>query len=190
MAGTYGNTNAAKHGLRMALPRLPKGCDHVRKQTDALRHVLEGALQTRGRDVGPYEAACIAACCKWQRHGSLAAKWLRQRAGEMTDADRIKYSAEVAKASDAVVRHMAAMGLNKSDADNVFDALYGPQPGALLPPTGGNGHGHETCHETAHEPQGHAPGGGDGDTAGPPAGGNGNGHEAGRDAIVQAGGEQ
>jgi len=167
MAGTYGNTNAAKHGLRMALPRLPRGCDHVRKQTDALRHVLEGALQTRGRDVGPYEAACIAAACKWHRHGSLAARWLRLEHDQLSHADRLRFSAEVAKASDAVVRHMAALGLDKSDADNVFDALYAtPQP-ALTAPAGGNG---ETAGQTAQDGPGSAAGGGDGDTAGEPAG--------------------
>ncbi len=190
---TLGNQNAAKHGLRMALPRLPRGCDHVRRQVEVLRQTLEASLEARSVEVGPYEAACIAACCKWQRHGSLAAKWLRQRAGEMSDADRLKYSAEVAKASDAVVRHMAAMGLNKSDADNVFDALYGPQPGALSPPAGGNGETrHETAGQTAPGAPGSAAGGGDGEPVGQPADatGGGLGHEAGHDAIAQVGGEQ
>jgi len=145
--------------LRMALPRLPKGCDHVRRQVELLRHTLEGALEARSVEIGPYHAACIAACCKWQRHSALAAKWLRQRAGEMTDTDRIKYSAEVARAADSVVAHMAKLGLDRSDQSDIFDALYGPQPGALTAPGGGNG---ETAGQTAQDAPGSAAGGGDG----------------------------
>jgi len=153
--GQPGNQSAVRHGLRMALPRLPKGCDHVRRQVELLRHTLEGALEARSVEIGPYHAACIAACCKWQRHSALAAKWLRQRAGEMTDTDRIKYSAEVARAADSVVAHMAKLGLDRSDADGIFDALYAtPQP-ALSPPTGGNG-------QTPPAAPGSAAGGGDG----------------------------
>ena len=136
-----GNTNGVRHGLRMALPRLPKGCRHIQRQADNLRLALESALQGRARELGPYAAACIAAVAKWQRHGSLAARWLRQREAELSDADRLRYSEAVARAADSVVRLMEKLGLDKSDQDSIFDALYGPTPAERI----GNGEGHQAA---------------------------------------------
>jgi len=69
--GQPGNQNAVRHGLRMELHRLPKGCSRVRRQRDGLRRCLEAAVLKAGNQTGGYEAAGIQTACKWQQHAAL-----------------------------------------------------------------------------------------------------------------------
>ncbi|WP_152098359.1 hypothetical protein [Lacipirellula parvula] len=59
------------------------------------------------------DAACINSICKWERHGILAQHWLREAEGKMTASDRLRFSGEIAKASDQRDRNLRLLDLDK-----------------------------------------------------------------------------
>jgi hypothetical protein len=49
---------------------------------------------------------------KWERHGLLAAHWLRREAATLSASDRLKFSEAIAKASDARDKAIRSLGLD------------------------------------------------------------------------------
>ncbi len=54
------------------------------------------------------DAAAINSILKWERHGLLAAHWLRHEADKLSPSDRLRFSEAIAKASDNRDRNIAA----------------------------------------------------------------------------------
>ena len=114
-----GNTNAIRHGMRGS--KLPDGCKYIEGRVNALRRMVEQALIAQKGEIGIVEAAAVNSILKWERHGLLAAHWLRHEADKLSASDRLKFSEAIAKASDN--RDKAIRSLNLDAEKNPWDAL-------------------------------------------------------------------
>lgn len=125
-----GNTNAQRHGMRGG--KLPKGCQYIENRVNALRRQVEAALIEVKGEINIVDAAAVNSILKWERHGLLAAHWLRHEAEKLSASDRLRFSEAIAKASDSRDKAIRSLELDRDKADNVLDALY-----ARLPAPGG-----------------------------------------------------
>lgn len=122
--GQPGNRNSLKHGLRMALNELPKGCGRLRRERYIMRSLLESAVVERDGTIGTYQAAVIQTACRWATHSALAARWLRL-APDLTIEQKLALSKAVALGSENRDRCLKALGLHRvveSDPWAVLDA--------------------------------------------------------------------
>jgi hypothetical protein len=117
-----GNSNAVRHGL--AGGKLPKGCQYIENRVNALRRIVETVLIEAKGEIGIVDAAAVNSILKWERHGLLAAHWLRKEADKLSASDRLKFSEAIAKASDNRDRNIRLLGLDRDRSDNIIDALY------------------------------------------------------------------
>lgn len=81
--------------------KLPAGCQYIENRVNSLRRQVEKALIAAKAEIGIVDAAAVNSILKWERHGLLAAHWLRKEADQLTPAERLKFSEAIAKASDA-----------------------------------------------------------------------------------------
>jgi hypothetical protein len=65
------------------------------------------------------DAALINTAFRAERHAQLAQRWLAREADSMTPADRLSYSREVARASEARDKAIAALDLPKPTIVNL-----------------------------------------------------------------------
>lgn len=117
-----GNRNNLRHGMRGG--KLPKGCQYIENTVNALRRQVESALIDAKGEIGIVDAAAVNSVLKWERHGLLAAHWLRKEADTLSASDRLRFSEAIAKASDNRDRNIRALGLDRDGADSVLEALY------------------------------------------------------------------
>jgi hypothetical protein len=117
-----GNDNAARHYLRAG--KLPPKLQYVEHRINAFRRHLEEAVAESKGEVSIVDAAAINTACKWERHGLLAQHWLRHEAENLSVDQRLKFSAEIAKASDNRDKNLRALGLDAEPAApwDVIDA--------------------------------------------------------------------
>jgi hypothetical protein len=121
-----GNANALRHGLRGG--KLPKGCQYIENRVNSLRRQVEAAVIEAKGEINVVDAAAINSVLKWERHGLLAAHWLRHQGDKLSPTELLKFSEAIAKASDARDRNIRALGLDRDKADGVLEALYERQP--------------------------------------------------------------
>lgn len=131
------NANAQRHGMRGG--KLPKGCQYIENRVNALRRQVEAALIEAKGEIGIVDAAAVNSILKWERHGLLAAHWLRHEADKLSAGDRLRFSEAIAKASDNRDRNIRALGLDRDKADGLFDALYARVPKAITDGDNGDG---------------------------------------------------
>ncbi len=93
-----GNGNAQRHGMKGS--KLPKGCEYIEHRVNALRRQVEAALIAAKGEISIVDAAAVNSILKWERHGLLAAHWLRHEADKLSASDRLRFSEAIAKASD------------------------------------------------------------------------------------------
>ena len=105
-----GNTNAQRHG--MSGGKLPQGCQYIEHRVNKLRRQMEAATVDLKGEINILDAASINSILKWERHGLLAAHWLRHEIDSLKAADRLKFSEAIAKASDNRDRNIKALGLD------------------------------------------------------------------------------
>lgn len=116
-----------RHGLRGS--KLPKNCAYIEKVVNALRRNVEEALLSVKGEISLGDAATINTILKWERHGSLASRWLRLEADSLSPGDRLKFSEAIAKASDNRDKAIARLQLDRDSNENILEALYSkPQP--------------------------------------------------------------
>jgi hypothetical protein len=130
-----GNTNAQRHG--MSGGKLPAGCAYIENRVNALRRQVEQAIVVAKGEIGIVDAAAINSILKWERHGLLAAHWLRKEAHKLSPSDRLRFSEAIAKASDNRDKNIRALGLDRDLKDTILDQLYA-RP-VLLPAHAENG---------------------------------------------------
>src|SRR5262245_37128727 len=82
-----GNTNAQRHGLTGG--QLPKGCKYIENRVNALRRQVEAAIVALKGEISLVDAAAVNSILKWERHGMLAAHWLRKEADKLSAGDRL-----------------------------------------------------------------------------------------------------
>lgn len=117
-----GNTNAIRHGLTGG--KLPKGCQYIEHRVNALRRQVEQALIDLKGEINIVDAAAVNSILKWERHGLLAAHWLRHQVDELSAADRLRFSEAIAKASDARDKSIRALGLDRDTEAETVKLLY------------------------------------------------------------------
>ncbi|HUY32858.1 MAG TPA: hypothetical protein VMV69_08760 [Pirellulales bacterium] len=129
------NANRLCHGLRgrpevnairLALGTLPPSLARVERGVFAFRRLLEDATADTHGKIDLMHALAIQTACKHERHSALCLRWLREHEAKMTHEQRIKYSAEIAKASAERDRAIERLGLGERTPQNewaAFDAL-------------------------------------------------------------------
>ena len=119
------NVNRATHYLRCQLHELPKGkgLHYITRQCREERRVIEDAVIATGRDIGVYEAATIQTAINWARHGKLCARWLRGQCSDMTPAELLNFSREIARASAERDRCLERLGLDRRDTHDIWSTL-------------------------------------------------------------------
>lgn len=119
------NRNALRHGLRAG--RLPSDARYIENRLAKFRVRLEDAVLAARGTVTIIEAATIQTVLRWERHAALAQRWLRLHAAEMTHADRLSFSREVARASSERDRALASLSLDVPP--DPWAQVDAPQPG-------------------------------------------------------------
>jgi hypothetical protein len=117
-----GNANAQRHGMRGG--KLPAGCQYIENRVNSLRRQVEGALIEAKGAIGIVDAAAVNSILKWERHGLLAAHWLRKEIDKLSPSERLKFSEAIAKASDNRDRAIRTLELDRDAADDVLTTLY------------------------------------------------------------------
>jgi hypothetical protein len=105
-----GNTNAQRHGMKGS--KLPVGCVYIEHRVNKLRREIEAAIVAAKGEINIVDAAAVNSVLKWERHGLLAAHWLRHEADKLSAGDRLRFSEAIAKASDARDKNIKALGLD------------------------------------------------------------------------------
>ena len=105
-----GNTNAIRHGMRGS--KLPKGCKYIEGRVNALRRTVEEAIISLKGEITIMDAAAINSILKWERHGLLAAHWLRHEIDKLSASDRLRFSESIAKASDSRDKAIRSLDLD------------------------------------------------------------------------------
>ncbi len=130
------NRNAIRHGLRAG--RLPRGASYVKRETDALRRIIEDAVaESNDGSVTLYHAALVQSVIRWERHGMLCQRWLRLESDQLSADQRVSFSREVARASSERDKCLRELGLNEkpnSDMWSVLDARPAITSGNDEPP--------------------------------------------------------
>lgn len=96
--GSIGNRNALRHGLKGS--KVPRKAKYVEHGVNKLRRQLEDLVLELKGHVSITDAAHVNSACKWERHSRLAAHWLRHNADTLSPSEVLRFSQEVASASD------------------------------------------------------------------------------------------
>jgi len=126
--GSPATMNGLRHGMRDG--KLPKGCAYIEYRLNSLRRQVEAAVVETKGEIGIVDAAAINSILKWERHGLLAAHWLRKEAEKLSPSDRLRFSEAIARASDNRDKNIRALGLDRDvvrDAWSQIDALPAPE---------------------------------------------------------------
>lgn len=129
-----GNRNAIRHGLTCG--RLPKGCSAIEKAMLQFRRAVEDQVaELRGGNISLYDAALINSAMRHERHAMLSQRWLwKASADELTVTDRIRFSSEIGKASDARDKALKLLGLDVQPDRDPFAFLDSAPPKTPPPP--------------------------------------------------------
>jgi hypothetical protein len=117
-----GNQNATRHGMRGS--KLPSECKFIELRVNNLRRQMEEAVLAVKGEINIVDAAAINSILQWERHGALAAYWLRKEAKTLSAGDRLRFSEACAKASDNRDRNIRQLGLDHDKAEDLLDRLY------------------------------------------------------------------
>jgi hypothetical protein len=124
-----GNRNAMRHGLRSG--KLPLNCVYIERQINKLRRTLEDAVVAAHREVTILHASSIETACKWEMHGALALKWLREQGKNLKPMELLNFSQAIAKASTERDKAIATLKLDRDIKDDILEQLYRRVPKAI-----------------------------------------------------------
>lgn len=127
MAGGIGNTNACKHGLRLQVNTLPKGCARLEGLRRELRRALEAEVAKVKGEVGLTDACLISSAVRWETVAALASRWLRLGVEKMSAGDKLAYIRTVATASDSRDRCIKQLRIEAKPED-FWKRLYSTPP--------------------------------------------------------------
>jgi hypothetical protein len=104
--------------------KLPEGCLHIEHKVNKLRRQLEDLVLKVKGEINFVDAATINSVLRWERHGALAAHWLRKEIDKLSASDRLRFSEAMAKAGDNRDRNIRMLGLDRDTADYLLNQLY------------------------------------------------------------------
>lgn len=136
-----GNANRLSHGLygqsyQLVLGKLPKSLGRVEDDAYAFRSAVEAAVVERHGEISLTNACLVATASRWERHGLLALRWLRERHDALDDAQRLAYSKAIAEASerrDKAIERLALDTDPTTDAWAAYDAHVARQRAIAAP---------------------------------------------------------
>lgn len=108
-----GNRNSLKHGLTSG--RLPPGSSYIKRAMGRFVAAVEEAVVDAGGELDVMTAATIQSAMRWERHALLAQRWLVQAFGELSHADRLAYSREIARASSERDKCLRVLGIGPDE---------------------------------------------------------------------------
>jgi len=123
------NRNATKSGLYgyLAIGSLPKGASYIRRLMGEFERGLRAAVLAKSGELTLYAAAVCQTATRHEARAMLLQRWLRKAdaAGDKVPLmDRVAIMREIGAASDSRDRCLRALGLERSDSNDVIDALY------------------------------------------------------------------
>lgn len=136
-AGSMLHSDPALGQLRLALGKLPADLVRVERSANQFRKMLEKAVVEACGEIDLTAALAINTAAKWHRHSDLALRWLRDHGDRMDDAERLKYSREVARASaerDKAVERLRLSTDQRNEMDvaaRIVELHLSSQGGAL-----------------------------------------------------------
>lgn len=163
-----GNANALQHGLRgspdVAACRLVLGTltrkrrpddspaeiaqrralAKVEEQARQFRVAVEQAVLDAHGSISLTHACLIATAARWERHGLLALRWLRERHDALDDSQRLAYSKAIAEASERRDKAIAALRLERKPTDWWDDYYAGRTATPAAITDDGDGHHDQT----------------------------------------------
>jgi hypothetical protein len=95
----------------MRAGKLPRGCEYIEARCNILRRDVENAVLELKGEINLLDAAAINSVLKWERHGLLAAHWLRTEIDTLSASDRLRFSEATLIA--AVVDEAAMFGMSE-----------------------------------------------------------------------------
>ena len=122
-----------RHGLRAG--KLPLQCASVEVAINGLRRQIEDAVLAAKGSISLTDAAAIDSAIKHERHGQLALWYLRKHFDKLSPIEQLKFSGEIAKASEGRDRALQRLKLDRDTNDGLMDALYS-RPLRMLPAPG------------------------------------------------------
>ncbi len=121
--GKRGNSRGnLRHGLKSG--QMPKGAKYLEHRLNKFRRYLEDSVLALRGEVTLTDAAHIQSCIRWERHSLLSQRWLTKQYDELKPLERIRFSEEVAKASDKRDKSITALRLDRDTQSDVIEALY------------------------------------------------------------------
>jgi len=120
-----GNRNRLRHGLRSR--KLPfKGGRTIMRYRNSYRSALEDTLLAQGREIGPYEASCIAAATAWYTHALKASFWLGRAYDDLEPEQRLNFSREEARGMEQMARIVEKLGIDKREQSDLWASFTPP----------------------------------------------------------------
>ena len=121
-SGPPGNRNAIRHGL--CCGKVPPGAEYVEHRCNDFRRGLEDlVLQAKG-EITLGDAALVDSATKWTRHELLVNRWLRLKEKDLTSDQLLRFSREIAEASDRRDRAISKLKLDAKRQDVVDLEAY------------------------------------------------------------------
>lgn len=125
--GQPGNRNALRHAMRAG--KLPPELAYLENRLNAFRRQLEDAVIEAKGEISIPDAATINTALKWERHGTLAQRWLTTKYEELGPDQMLYFSREVARASTERDRAIATLKLSRDKVTDVWAVLGGGSNG-------------------------------------------------------------
>ncbi|HQU42552.1 MAG TPA: hypothetical protein PK867_07050 [Pirellulales bacterium] len=130
------------HGLygqsfQLVLGKLPKSLARVEDDAYRFRAAVEAAVVGAHGSISLTNACLIATAARWERHGLLALRWLREGHDALDDAQRLAYSKAIAEGSERRDKAIASLKLDRDTAADLwaaFDAQQARQRAAAALP--------------------------------------------------------
>lgn len=117
------NSDPAIGQLRLKMGKLPPSLARVERSANKLRKILESAVLAAWGEIDVAHALAINTAARWERHADLALRWLREHGAEMSHAERLQYSREIARASAERDKAVASLGLGAAEQDEMDVAV-------------------------------------------------------------------
>ena len=118
-----GSINAIRHGLTAG--KLPRDAKYVEVKMNLFRREVESACLASKGKITLTDAAFIQTALKWERHAALALRWLNKAYDEMSPAERLNFSREIAKASTERDKAIKALNLDRDAMQDEWSTFDG-----------------------------------------------------------------
>lgn len=120
--GQKGNRNAIRHGLHAG--KLPPDLAFIENRLNEFRRRLEDKVIAERKEITLQDAGVIQTVLRWERHATLAQRWLTKAANELKPIERLNFSREVAKASTERDKAIAMLKLDRDAKHDLVASLY------------------------------------------------------------------